>query len=353
VFHSAFLVTGLLCKLAFLGMAGVLTGQRSLSALTPEDSVGAGGLLLFADFLVPYGFAALRRSGHARWPVLGDILALAGLSFISFSKSLFIYYLVIYGIGLALAWGTRATRRELLGWKLSLLLLIAVANLGIKSQQRSGAILETDAATLAASATAGASARFMGGIYRAYVVTVREVSSGWPPLGGSYHAQVFLLPIPRVLWPDKPRVASEQLYHLLGVTEERFGTAFSVNAYGALVFDFGIRVALLGAFLLGLLLYLGDRRIPTWRALRTAPKRSLWWHGLTTAWVFQGVTLSEGGIPIALGNFALLSLAFGSAYAASWLVHQTLATASERPALDAAEEHRGAAGWRSGSLHLE
>jgi len=60
-FASAFLVAGLLCKLIFLGATGVLTGQRALSELRPSDSIGLGAIVMLADFLIPYGVAALRR----------------------------------------------------------------------------------------------------------------------------------------------------------------------------------------------------------------------------------------------------------------------------------------------------
>ena len=113
-------------------------------------------------------------------------------------------------------------------------------------------------------ALSGASARFMGGIFRAYTVAVREVRHGWPPLGGSYHSQAALLVVPRALWPDKPHVASEQLYYLLGVTEEDYGTAFAINLYGCLVFDFGLLGCLIGAAVVGVLLQAGDRAIPSW-----------------------------------------------------------------------------------------
>src|SRR5690349_2922748 len=78
-FASAFLIAGLLCKLIFLGATGVLTGARSLAALQPSDSIGLGAIVMLADFLVPYGVAALRRSGRAPWPVFGDLFVLAAV----------------------------------------------------------------------------------------------------------------------------------------------------------------------------------------------------------------------------------------------------------------------------------
>jgi hypothetical protein len=130
---------------------------------------------------------------------------------------------------------------------------IAFFSLGIKSQQRAGMLASVSSSAMTQQALSGASARFMGGIFRAYTVAVREVRHGWPPLGGSYHSQAALLVVPRALWPDKPHVASEQLYYLLGVTEEDYGTAFAINLYGCL-FDFGLLGCLIGAAVVGVLL---------------------------------------------------------------------------------------------------
>jgi hypothetical protein len=330
-FSSAFLVAGLLCKLIFLGATGVLTGQRALNELRPSDSIGLGAIVLLGDFLVPYGVAAMRRAGRAPWPVVGDLLLLAAISFLSFSKAAFITYAVIYGVAYVMAEGTRRTRKEFLNWKSLVIVGLSFLVLGIKSQQRAGMLLDLSSSTMTEQAAAGASARFMGGIFRAYTVAVREIRHGWPPLGGSYHSQAAALVIPRALWPDKPHVAAEQLYYMLGVTEETYGTAFAINTYGCLVFDFGLAGCLVGAAILGLLLQLGDSQIPSWRELRAPSRRGLRWHYFATAWLYVAVQLSEGGIPIAI----VCLLAFGSAYVViqtiSRTVHSVLSAASTGP----------------------
>ena len=89
-FALAFLVAGLVCKLIFLGATGVLTGQRALSELRPSNSIGLGAIVMLADLFIPYGVAAVRRAGRAPWPVIGDLLLLASMSFLSFSKAAFI-----------------------------------------------------------------------------------------------------------------------------------------------------------------------------------------------------------------------------------------------------------------------
>jgi hypothetical protein len=326
-FASAFLVAGLLCKLFFLGATGVLTGERTLSELRPSDSIGLGAIVMLADFLVPYGVAALRRAGRAPWPVVGDLLLLAGVSFLSFSKAAFITYVLIYGVAYTLANGSRRTRKEFLNWKSLLVVTIAFISLGIKSQQRAGMLVSLSSSAMTQQAMSGASARFMGGIFRAYTVTVREIRHGWPPLGGSYHSQAALLLVPRALWPDKPHVASEQLYYLLGVTEEEYGTAFAINVYGCLVFDFGLLGCLVGAVVLGVLLQDGDRVIPSWRQLRRPSSRGQRWQYFATMWLYIAVLLSEGGIPVAIVTAVGLSGAFMLIQTCNYISHAVLVAA--------------------------
>ena len=330
-FSSAFLIAGLLCKVIFLGATGVLTGSRSLSDLRPSDSIGLGAIVLLGDFLVPYGVAAIRRAGRARWPVVGDLLLLAAISFLSFSKAAFITYAVIYGVAYVLAEGTRRTRKEFLNWKSVLIVAMSFLVLGIKSQQRAGMLLDLSSSTMTEQAVAGASARFMGGIFRAYTVAVREIRHGWPPLGGSYHSQAAALIVPRALWPDKPHVASEQLYYMLGVTEETYGTAFAINAYGCLVFDFGLAGCLVGAAVLGLLLQIGDSQIPSWRELRAPSRRGQAWHYLATAWLYIAVQLSEGGIPIAIVCLLSFVLVFALIQTVNRVAHAIMVAAAAGP----------------------
>jgi hypothetical protein len=330
-FSSAFLIAGLVCKLVFLGATGVLTGTRALSELRPSDSIGLGAIVLLGDFLVPYGVAALRRAGRAPWPVVGDLLLLAAISFLSFSKAAFITYAVIYGVAYVLAEGTRRTRKEFLNWKSLLIVGLSFLVLGVKSQQRAGMLLDLSSSTMTEQAVAGASARFMGGIFRAYAVAVREIRHGWPPLGGSYHTQAAALVVPRALWPDKPHVASEQLYYMLGVTEETYGTAFAINAYGCMVFDFGLAGCLVGAAVLGFLLQLGDSQIPSWRGLRSPSRRGQRWHYLATAWLYVAVQLSEGGIPIAIVCLLSFLVAYALIQTSNLVVHGILLAASAGP----------------------
>ena len=335
-FASAFLVAGLVCKLVFLGATGVLTGQRAISDLRPSDSIGLGAIVMLADFLIPYGVAAFRRAGRAPWPVMGDLLLLAAVSFLSFSKAAFITYAVIYGMSFLLAEGRQRTRREFLNWKSVAIVAIAFLSLGIKSQQRAGMLASVSSSAMTQQALSGASARFLGGIFRAYTVAVREVRHGWPPLGGSYHSQAALLVVPRALWPDKPHVASEQLYYLLGVTEEDYGTAFAINLYGCLVFDFGLLGCLIGAAVVGVLFQAGDRAIPKWSELRRASTRGHRWQYFATMWLYLAVPLSEGGIPVTIVSAIGLTGAYMLVQTCNLIGHAVLVAASAAPRRQAA-----------------
>jgi hypothetical protein len=335
-FASAFLIAGLTCKLIFLAATGVLTGARGLSELRPSDSIGLGGIVVLADFLVPYGVAALRRSGRAPWPILGDLFLLVAVSFLSFSKAAFITYVLVYGIAYLFAEGGRTARREFLTWKSVVIVALAFLSLGIKSQQRAGMLVSLSSSVMTEQAMGGASARFMGGIFRAYTVAVREVRHGWPPLGGSYHTQAALLVIPRTLWPDKPHVASEQLYYLLGVTEEEYGTAFAINLYGCLVFDFGLLGCLIGAAIVGILLQAGDSTIPSWRELRRPSARGPRWQYFATMWLYLAVPLSEGGIPVAIVSGIGLTAAFLLVQTCNQIGYAILVAASTGPRRQAA-----------------
>jgi hypothetical protein len=259
------------------------------------------------------------------------LLLLAAVSFLSFSKAAFITYAVIYGMAYLLAEGRQRTRREFLNWKSVAIVAIAFFSLGIKSQQRAGMLVSLSSTAMTQQALSGASARFMGGIFRAYTVAVREVRHGWPPLGGTYHSQAALLVVPRALWPDKPHVASEQLYYLLGVTEEDYGTAFAINLYGCLVFDFGLLGCLIGAAVVGVLLQAGDRAIPTWRELRRASPRGQRWQYFATMWLYLAVPLSEGGIPVAIVSAIGLTGAFVLVQVFNQVVHAVLVAASSTP----------------------
>lgn len=323
-------LAGMGCKLLFLAAAGVLGGGTSLTELRPEDSVGLGAVVAIGDFLVPVGLA-LRHRGRSR-AVLPDLLVLALLAFASFSKAAFISSLLTYATVLVLQRGWSYVRASLVNWRLALVLALAVANLGVKSLQRAEAGAAASAGDIASAAVGGSSARFLGGIHRTYFVVAREiVANGAPGMHGTYHAQIAYLWVPRVLWPDKPRVAAEQLFYLLGVTEEAYGTAFAANVFGFLLLDFGLVGLWFGSAALGSALAFGDRTVPSLRGgqgmLVAGPLGIVW----RTVWVTAGIPLSEGGIPMAIIHVVLLGTAFAGVYAVYVVARSILAAAGDLP----------------------
>ena len=119
----------------------------------------------------------------------------------------------------------------------------------------------------------GGASRFMGGNFRAYTVAVREVRHGWPPLVVVITLQRRCSSSLEYCGRTNRMWHRSQLYYLLGVVEEDYGTAFAINLYGAMVFDFGLLGCLIGAAVIGLLLQLGDSAIPSWRELGTVVAR--------------------------------------------------------------------------------
>jgi hypothetical protein len=318
---------GIACKAIFLAMAGVLSGGVALAELRPEDSVGLGAVVAIGDFLTPVGLALRHR--RAPKAVLPDLLFLAGLSFLSFSKAAFIGGLLTYTAVLVLVRGTAHVKRALLNWRLVPLLGLVLLNLGVKSQQRAQSpIPGAESGGLVASAVGGSSARFLGGIHRTYFVVAREVvANGAPGMGGTYHAQVAYLWVPRALWPGKPRVAAEQLFYLLGVTEEAYGTAFAANAFGFLLLDFGLAGLWIGSAALGIALAVGDQSVPRLGALRTGGGFSTLGIGWRVVWITAGIPLSEGGIPMAAIHILLLGIALSAVYAFHNVTYSILAAA--------------------------
>ena len=134
-FSSAFLVAGLIAKLIFLGATAALTGARTLSELRPADSIGLGAIVMLADFLIPYGVAALRRALGARPGQWSATFSCSPPC--RFIRPTGVHeYVLIYGVAHLLAEGWNRTRREFVNWKSVLILGIAIFSLGIKSQQR-------------------------------------------------------------------------------------------------------------------------------------------------------------------------------------------------------------------------
>lgn len=298
------LCVGLLLKLVIYWQIGW--------ASVPEASLGSSGLLLIGEFLIPFSLAARHVRGGNRKSILMDILFLGALSLISFSKAQVLFYLFHYSLTYIVIYGFQRLRSTILNIKtLAIFLVLAVVVVSVKTQQRAGEQVELSPTVIGGSVLSGTSMRLLGGIQRTYLTVVREIIDNKAPLmDGSYTAQSLYLWIPRALWADKPRIASEALYNYLNVTEEPYGTAFAINVYGALLLDFGVIGLLISVFIFAICLFLGEQMVRSKFVLFPATFACPLQAFMRTAWWSLSIPLSEGGIPPAVTQFAILTVIF-------------------------------------------
>lgn len=305
-FAISMLLFGIGVKFAELASSGILFG-RDVSTYKPEDSVGLY-FLSIADFLIPFSLALLYYPGKSkfRFPVL-EIALLLFISYFSFSKAAILIYLSAYIPALGIIFGIDTLKKIFLKPIIIPIIIGIILFFGIKTQQRYNIpelALQPD--VLVEYALDGVGSRF-GLIYRTFIVINREIQVNEKQLlNGYYNSQIFYLWIPRFLWSDKPRVASELLYDYLGVTEENYGTAFAINVFGTFLVDFGAIIALLFALLLGFVLYFGDRLIEK-LVLGNASVLQVF---ISLVWINFSFSLSEGGIPPGFTKAVILFAAF-------------------------------------------
>lgn len=233
----------------------------NMLSMQPEDAVGIFGIMEIAEMLIPFGLALRRLSSDGRRGVITDFVLLLALGFFSHSKAMVINYLLGYCVTYLMIHGWQSLRQQTFNARIVLVLLGIVVAVGIKSQQRSasGAVSLTSEEVVV-NAVGGASARLMGGIHRTYLTIMDEiVRRNQPPLGGKYHAQALYLFVPRAIWADKPRSAAEDLYYYLDITEEDPGSAYAVNPFGVMIFDFGLPLGLVATLLFGMVLALIEK----------------------------------------------------------------------------------------------
>jgi hypothetical protein len=304
------LLLGGLLKLVEFYSTGILTGATALSSYVPEDTVGLSFLLVLSEFFIPFALASWGR-GRKNLPFPGlDLALLLALAYLSFSKAAILIYLFVYGPTHVLAHGWAETKRRFLRWYVTPILLglgiLMILTFALKTQNRANK--EFDETAIVEAASGGVGQRF-GSIYRTYLTVADEmVNRKVAPMGGFYHEQIAYLWVPRLLWPAKPRVASERLYYYLGVTEESYGTAFAPNFFGAMLVDFAVPGAFFAAFGLGMFLGLGDRWVRRLRRSGQAPSTGRLFFA--AAWLGTAQQLSEGGVPPAVTRLLILMVAF-------------------------------------------
>jgi len=288
---GTFVLIALLCKLTSLAAAGVLFHPLEALSLQPEALVGASFLDVIGSTLLPMGLAFWvlssdkRRHGIALCCVVlfgmfspwkGDIVRMAAC--------------YIFALGL---WGWQFVREAIIGRHALLFCVGVMLFLPIKTQLRSDAAVSLDPPAFATYLVMGTSGRATGGIFQTFAEAARSIRDHSSHLmGGRYNLQAAYLWVPRMLWPDKPRVAAEQVYDYLDLSEESYGTSFAVTVFGTFYLDFGLWGCLLCSFALGLMLSLAER----WPARyeRTDPIKSYAVAALILSVAFN---LGEAGIP--------------------------------------------------------
>lgn len=298
-----FVLVATLCKVLSLAAADVLFHPLQALSLQPEALVGASFLDIVGSTLFPIGLAFWvlssnkRRHGVALFCILffglmspwkGDIVRMAAC--------------YIFALGV---FGWRFVREAILGRQSLVFCAAFLLLLPIKTQLRSTAGASFDARTLATYLVMGTSGRVTGGIFQTFCEVTRNIRDHSSPLmRGRYNLQALYLWVPRMLWPDKPRVAAEQVYDYLDLSEEPYGTSFALTLFGTFYLDFGLWGSLVCSFLFGLVLAAAERRL-----FRLQSPDPVKFFAMAAIWLSLVFFLSEGGLPPAVSQFLACALA--------------------------------------------
>jgi oligosaccharide repeat unit polymerase len=294
---KVFILIAVVCKVISLGAAGVLLHPLQALSLQPEALVGMSFLDVIGNTLFPIGLAfyALSspkpRHGFALFCFVlfgmmsawkGDMLRLAAC--------------YIFALGI---FGRDVVRKALVARRLFTFSVAILLLLPIKAQFRGEGYASLDPASFLTYFIGGTSGRLTGGIFQTYCEMTRNIRSRSSPIMyGRYNMQALYLWVPRMLWPGKPRVAAEQVYDYLDLTEEGYGTSFAVTLFGTFYLDFGLGGSLLCSFLLGLAFALMERKhCRLWGSDPT-------WAGVVAAlWLSTAFNMAEAGLPPAVAQF--------------------------------------------------
>ena len=264
--------------------------------IIPADTIGYYGLHSIVNTLIPIGAGAFFGLNFIPVSILFMLTAL-----LSYSKAQALIFFAAYAVYCSYGYGYKATMQKMFSVKILVVIVLMIAVIGFKTATRGGNeegnAISND--LLMENAVAAVDARLLGGIHRAYLTVMDEIVSGrMDTMGGRYHLQTLYLWIPSAIWPEKPSVASQELYYYLHVIGEEYGTSFAINPIGFLVVDFGLIGAFIGIIFLGILLRLGEFGLIS--VISTNAKDidgQTFRAGLVTSWVMSVQFLSEGGIP--------------------------------------------------------
>ena len=321
---SFYFYTGLFIKGCLLVYLSWLKGEFTLD-IKPEDTLGISAFIHIAEFLIPIGLVFrhdLSQSLSYR-NVVTDLIILLLISSLSHSKAQIINYFITYLIPLSLLYGLKTTFSLLFNFRFVPLLIPVFFLIALKTQLRSNqeVVLEQD--NLLASLIGGASSRLLGGIHRAFIyMTDSVVTRHEATMAGAYHSQLFTLLIPRALWADKPRIASEQICYYLDLPYD--GTSFAVNLVGAMICDFGVWGVVVIAPCVGLFFYGIEsffiKKINRFSILTNQNMLLFLW---LIAWLSEYNQMAEGGLVSGIVGFltsCLFSLFVWSLYRfGTWL----------------------------------
>ncbi len=298
--------------------------------VVPGDTIGYFGLYSIANTLIPIGAGAVFGLN-----VVAAVAFFTLVALFSYSKAQVAIYFVAYAVYCAYGYGVRTLLQKMASPKLMVIVALMILAMGFKTATRGGGDVgeAIEGQAILENAALAVDARLMGGIHRAYLTAVEQVTSGrMDTMGGEYHLQTLYLWIPRAFWSDKPSAASQELGAYLGAPKADEGTSYAVNPFGFFVVDFGLMLGFFGMFILGLGLRLAEAGLIRFAssAVRTSAGRVLS-AGLIASWIMAAQPLSEGGVPPMIFTAVVSFSSCLAGYALFWVFATKLRDFSGRP----------------------
>jgi hypothetical protein len=289
-------------ELFFSGILNEPSLVMGILSWQPEMSAGFTFLGSLGMILLPIGMALLvmksRKKRH--WIAMAFMF---GFGFLSPWKGDVVRVMILYGFAIS-QFGGPELRRMVLSKGSRIIFVAILLFLPLKAQFRAGQESGLsrdwrDPDLLVEDFVGAVGARAMGGVFQSYVYVVNSLERGYPTMGGRYNVQALYLWVPRLLWPNKPDIAGEQVYYYLELTKARdepYGTSFATTVFGTFMLDFGFWGSLFCSFLLGGLINLGDRFIGGLANSRNDVVK-VYSVAFTVLWLNVTFSLSEGGVP--------------------------------------------------------
>lgn len=295
--------------------SGILTGPSVILGILnwqPEMSSGFTFLETIAVTFAPVGAALMVM--HAKKKPHGIALVLLmGFGLLSPWKGSMVTLAVEYAF-MVYQFGADELRRLIFNGTTAAIALGVLLYLPVKGEFRSGAVqAEMNVDALTDSFVGTTSAYAMGGVFETYVYVMNSLERGYPTMGGRYDAQALYLWVPRLLWPNKPDIATEDIYYYLELSKDKdepYGTAFAITVFGTFILDFGFWGGIISSLLFGGLLTLGERGLAKLRKVRSEVIR-VYGVTLSVVWLCSFPSLSLGGVPPTFTGMLLAAFMLG------------------------------------------